>query len=88
MEITEEILAAFKPAFRYKMQNGVVTSTTRLDQALLDQDGVVYLRVHRRDVLYVGKCDGKLCHRIQDHLRRIPNPGTPKGELFLEWAKE
>jgi hypothetical protein len=87
MEIPEEILAAFKPAFRYRMRDGVVTSSKELDQTLLGQEGVVYLRVHRQHVLYVGKCDGKLSHRIQEHLRRIPDPGTPGGKRHLKWAK-
>jgi len=84
MEIPDD----FKPVYHYKMRNGEVTSEKTLDPTLWDEEGVVYLRVHGKDVLYVGKSDGKLSSRIRWHIRNgIPKPRTEPGRRYLEWAK-
>jgi hypothetical protein len=62
----------FQPVFRYKFVNGSVRSEKILNEKLWKQRGVVYARVCKGRVVYVGKADSTLRARIMWHIRFFP----------------
>jgi hypothetical protein len=83
------ILNSFTPAYQYRIKNGDPVAGKILDEKLWCSAGVVYARVCEkvRDIVYIGKTDGKLKGRILDHLRRITEYTKPRDIEYREWAE-
>jgi hypothetical protein len=83
------IFNSFTPTYQYRIEMGEMVSGNILDEELWQSAGVVYARVHekRREVVYIGKTDGILRNRINDHLRRIPRYLKQKDIDYREWAE-
>jgi len=79
--------ASFKPVYRYKMEDGKPRKRKLLDEALWGQKGVVYARVYRDRIVYIGKADGRLCTRILRHLNRISKETAGMASQYRKWAK-
>ena len=81
------VFNSFAPVFRYRVQNGKPIKETVLNEELWQSDEIVYARTHKRTISYIGKTNGTLKSRVQDHLRRIPKYSKPKDLDYRDWAE-
>ena len=81
------VLNSFTPVFRYKVENGHPIKEKILNEELWQSDGVVYARIHRKEIAYIGKTNSTLKGRIKDHLRRMPNYSRSKDIEYRDWAE-
>ena len=79
--------AGFKPVYRYKMKHGEPTDRKEFKSALWRERGVVYARVYRKQVVYVGKTDGTLRGRILRHVNGISNSTAGNAKEYRIWAE-
>jgi hypothetical protein len=84
-ELLPKTFRAFRPVYRYKFSNGSFHSQKLLDVKLWKQQGVVYARVCDGKVVYIGKCESTLGHRIMAHLRIFPI--LPRAQKYREFVK-
>ena len=84
---SRELFDKFRAVLSYEVEDGKPINAKVLDERLWGASGVVYARVHRGEIVYVGKADGQLGKRMKDHLRRIPLYSKEKDIKFREWAE-
>lgn len=69
------------------MENGEPVKRKQLESTLWFQRGVVYARVYRNQVVYVGKTDGTLRGRILRHVNGISKATAGKAKEYRKWAE-
>jgi hypothetical protein len=77
----------FRAVYRYRMQHGKPRDMKVLDNELWQQSSVVYVRVTRRYIVYIGSTDGVLRRRIEAHIRGISKSSAGKAKEFRSWAE-
>ena len=83
----EKLPTCFEPVYRYQMKDGEPIKRKELKSALWREKGVVYARVYRNQVVYVGKTDGTLGGRILRHVNGISKATAGKAKEYREWAE-
>lgn len=69
------------------MKKGEPANGKELHATPWNQEGVVYARVYRNHVVYVGKKDGLLSDRILRHVNGISKAMAGKAREYREWAE-
>ncbi len=83
------VFNSFTPTYQYRIKNGQPVEEKILDEKQWEAAGVVYARADAKtkSIVYIGKTDGPLKDRVNDHLRRIPGYTKPKDTDYRDWAE-
>ena len=76
----------FRPVLRYRVRDKKVARKV-LDQKLWHQSGVVYARVYRNKVVYIGSTDRRLSRRIGAHLNYLAGSKRKDVARYRNWAE-
>lgn len=77
----------FRPVCRYVMKDQRPQNIEILDHDLWNRSGVVYARVHKGKVVYIGVTDGQLSVRLNAHLRGIGASTRGRASEYRKWAE-
>jgi hypothetical protein len=77
----------FRPVYRYVMKNHRPQEEKLLDEKLWHQSGVVYARIYRGKIVYIGVTDKVLSGRIGAHLRGIGKSKQKGAKRYRKWAE-
>ena len=84
---TSIIFDHFTKAFQYQVIDGKIINKIILNDDIWEADKVVYARTSKREIVYIGKTDGKLKSRMNGHIRLFDNYTKQRDLDYKSWSE-